>query len=88
MNPLRKIQTWWNESSALPRALAIVGILVLILGLMLVISATNEEEDMAPLFTQMSQSDASELVEKLRELKIEYKLIDQVVAQMEMDSKD
>jgi flagellar M-ring protein FliF len=77
MNPLRKTQAWWNESSALPRSLAVVGVLVLVLGLMLVVSATKAEEEMAPLFTQMGQSDASVIVEKLRELKVDYELIEQ-----------
>ena len=75
INFFQTIREWWVKADAMTRALVLTGILGLA-GAVAFSMQTSKQQGFAPLFTRMDPTDASEIVQKIRESKVEYKLVD------------
>ena len=75
INFFQTIREWWVKADAMTRALVLTGVLGLA-GAVAFSMQTSKQQGFAPLFTRMDPTDASEIVQKIRESKVEYKLVD------------
>lgn len=75
MNSLAQVKEFWNKLSSAKKILLISTVVASIVGFVFLISWVREPE-YAVLFSNLEAQDASKIVEKLKERKIDYKLSD------------
>ncbi len=75
MGSLDQLKEFWKKLSVAKKVLLISSVLVSILGFVFLISWVQEPE-YAILFSNLEAQDASKIVERLKEKKVEYKLTD------------
>jgi len=74
-NFFQSISEWWVKADAMTRALVVTGLLTMGVTIFFALESSNQQ-GYSPLFARMDTSDASEIVQKLRDSKVEYRLLD------------